>query len=196
MALLQDETASVRSYAAEALGNWDYRADAVPTLIALLQDETASVRFLAAEALGNWDYRADAVPTLIALLQDETASVRFLAAQVLEDWGPHPDAVPTLMALLQDETASVRFLAAQVLGNWGRDHDTVESLLTHFVVEGRDQAMTFLLSGGEAPYKPCPPEAATALTTILRPTADDTPGDQARRQVVFRWLWNTSQSSQ
>jgi hypothetical protein len=99
------------------------------------------------------------------------------------------------MALLQNEDAYVQFQAVQVLGDWGGNHDVVKSLLTHFVVEERDQAMTFLLSGGEASWKPCPPEAATALATILKPTADDTPGDQARREVVFRWLWHTSQSS-
>jgi hypothetical protein len=97
--------------------------------------------------------------------------------------------------MLKDEDIYFRSEAAQVLGQWGGVHDVVQSLLTHFRVEECDQAMTFLLSGSEAEGKLYSSEAAAALATILKPRADDTPGDEAHREVVFHWLWHRSQSS-
>jgi hypothetical protein len=34
-----------------------------------------------------------------------------------------------------------------------------------------------------------------ALTEIIRPRPDDSPANQARREVVFRWLWKSVEAS-
>jgi len=74
---LQDEDLSVRSSAAEALGDIGKEAkDAVPVLVQTLRDQYGSVRTSAANALGKiGEGGIDVVPALILLLQGQRTDV-------------------------------------------------------------------------------------------------------------------------
>lgn len=111
--LKENENASVREGAAEALG-LIRDARAVESLIqALNNDENASVRDRAAEALGN--IRDDrAVGPLLQALKDEANGVRSGAAFALGKIGDE-SVVGPLTEALKDEDEWVRELAKEAL---------------------------------------------------------------------------------
>jgi hypothetical protein len=62
-------------------------------------------------------------------------------------------------------------------------------------MDEHEPAVQFLATCcGESPQAP-PADVAAALAKVLTPEPDDSPGDEARREVVFRWLWNAVQTS-
>jgi HEAT repeat protein len=95
---LQDEDLSVRSSAAEALGDIGKDAkDAVPVLVQTLRDQYGSVRTSAANALGKiGEGGIDVVPALIPLLKDQ-------------EWiGENAkDVVPALVLLLRGQRTDI-----------------------------------------------------------------------------------------
>jgi HEAT repeat protein len=128
--ILKDEKvdASVRSSAAEALGNLgNAAAKYVPDILNILKDEKvdAYVRSSAASALGNLgDAAAKYVPDIAKILKDEKvdASVRSSAAEALGNLGnAAAKYVPDILNILKDEKvdAYVRSSAASALGNLG-----------------------------------------------------------------------------
>jgi hypothetical protein len=113
---LGDEDESVRSSAADALGELgDLRA--VEPLLTALEDEDESVRSSAADALGNLG-DPKAVEPLLTALGDEAYIVRYFAGYALRNLGD-PRAVEPLLTALEDENERVRSSAAHALGNLG-----------------------------------------------------------------------------
>ena len=124
IAVLKNENAYVRKYAAEALGNiGDDRA--VEPLSAALKDKNSDVRREVAKALGK--IGEPAVEPLIAALKDENADVRKYAADVLGEIGG-ARAFEPLIAALKDENADVRREAVWSLRDIG-DTRAVEPLI-------------------------------------------------------------------
>ena len=100
-----------------------------------------------------------------------------------------------VVELLSDEDASVRSSVAEVLGGWGGGHGAAEAVLAALGVEDQQAAVKYLEACGEEARAKCPRELAVKLADVITPREDDSPADQARREVVFRWLWNASQTS-
>jgi HEAT repeat protein len=121
--LAKDPDASIRWYAAYALGQMPSTM-AIPALIAALaKDPDASVRANSALALGSLRLEAkEEVPALItALTKDPDATVRSSSATTLGMLGPAAKgAVPALIAALaKDPDASVRANSASALDQLG-----------------------------------------------------------------------------
>ena len=123
---LDDDDASVRERAVNALGQtWNERA-VEPLALALRDDGDADVREAAALALGEtW---SDAAVGALgqALVTAPERAVREAAARALSVIGA-PDAVPFLIRALEDPRGSVRESAAEALGAIGTS-DTVSAL--------------------------------------------------------------------
>ena len=58
-----------------------------------------------------------------------------------------------------------------------------------------EAAARFLAECAESPPHTPPPEVVAALAGLLPPREGDSPAQQARREVLFRWLWNAAQTS-
>jgi HEAT repeat protein len=112
LARLEDEDASVRRAAAEALGPIGSER-AVEPLLARLEDEYASVRRAAASALGRIGSER-AVEPLLACLEDEAGDVRRAAASALGRIGSE-QAISPLLACLEDRRADRRIEALSAL---------------------------------------------------------------------------------
>jgi len=126
------EDVPVRSWAAEALGQFGPAArDAVPALAKLLTAR-GQVRVYAAEALGRiGPAAAQAVPALALGLKSDEAELRRTVASALGRIGPGAEASrPALSARLEDEDVAVRVAAALAL----------------YRIDAREQAVTFLAS--------------------------------------------------
>lgn len=125
-ATLKDNTACVRSWAAEALGEIkDYRA--VESLILALKDKDYNVRESAARALGKInDFRATE-PLIDALIRDipRVSDAATEALRAIND----PRSVEPLIIGLKDENRIVRSNAARVLGRT-KNPRAVEPLIT------------------------------------------------------------------
>jgi PKD repeat protein len=122
---LDDEDSSVRTEAADALGEAGYTT-AVEPLIRALRDENNRVRWSAADALGKLgDTRA--VEPLILALHDEDSSVRQHAADALGKLGD-ARAVEPLIQALNDASAIVRRDTSEALGEIS-DTRAVEPLI-------------------------------------------------------------------
>ena len=193
--LLRHADAYVRCRAAEVLGVLGHRAEAVPALVGQLEHAGAYVRCRAAEVLGAWGHHEEALPALLGLLESESANVRSSAAEVLGGWGPHAEALPALLGLLESEDASVRYRAASVLGGWGGGGGAAEAVLGALGEEVPEGVVRFLATCGEEPRQAPTREVAAALAEIIRRQPDDSPANEARREVVFRWLWNSVETS-
>jgi HEAT repeat protein len=135
-AILKDpqQDSSVRSRAAEALGNFGEAAkDHIPAILDFIKDpqQDSNVRGSAAEALGNFGEAVeDHIPAIVALLKDprQDSIVRGSAAYALSNLGEAAkDHIPTIVALLKDpqQDSYPRGSAAAALGNLGeaaKDH--------------------------------------------------------------------------
>ena len=89
----------VRYRAAQTLGEWGHRAEAVPALIGLLGHADAASGTARPGRWASGGHRAEAVPALIGLLED-AEPVRYGAARTLGEWGHRAEAVPALIGLL------------------------------------------------------------------------------------------------
>ena len=194
LGLLVDAEAWLRFFAAKVLGDWGHQEEALPALLALLQHARAYVRLTAADVLGIWAHQ-EALRALLGLLEDPDAGVRWRAAEALGGWGHQEEAVPTLLGLLEDADADVPLRAAEVLGGWGGGGGGAKAVLGALGMDEHEPVVQFLAACGEESPQAPPPDVAAALAKILTPQPDDSPGDQARRDVVFRWLWKAAQTS-
>ncbi|KAG0325179.1 hypothetical protein BGZ99_000956 [Dissophora globulifera] len=116
---LKDESASVRSSAAEALGKQSTLSEVtIQSPIGALKDEIADVRSSAAWALGKQSTLSEAViQCLIGALRDEDTDVRSRAAEALGKKSTLSEAgIQSLIGTLKDEDADVRRRAAKALG--------------------------------------------------------------------------------
>jgi len=109
----------------------------------------------------------------------------------LGGWGHQSEALPALLGLLEDEDADVRLSAAEVFKGWGGGHGAAETLLGALGEDVPEEVVRFLATCAEEPRQAPTREVGAALAEIIRPRADDSPANQARRQVVFHWLWNS-----
>jgi HEAT repeat protein len=117
--LLKNEDSSIRSSAAEGLGDMRGAAKSVtPQLVLLLKDTDPSVRRGAASGLGRIGKSAEsAVPQLIPLLEDPDRFVRCRSAQTLGFIGkPAKSALRPLIRLLKYDDPTVRDCVAFALG--------------------------------------------------------------------------------
>lgn len=115
--LADDPEYSVRSEAAEVLGQWRaIGAEAV--LIEALKDAMSTVRGEAARALGKLRSRRAVEPLLISLYDEEY--VCGIAARSLGQIGDKK-AVEGLKAILNHKSAHVRAFSAEALGAMGSD---------------------------------------------------------------------------
>ncbi|MBD1906451.1 HEAT repeat domain-containing protein [Trichocoleus sp. FACHB-832] len=177
--ILKDQKmdASVRSRAAEALGNLGETAKPyIPDLLNILKDQKvdASVRGSAAEAIGNLGETAKPyIPDLLNILKDQKvdASVRGSAAEAIGNLGEAAKPyIPDLLNILKDQKvdASVRGSAAQTIGNLGETAkpyipDLLNILKDQKVnVSVRDSAAEAIGNLGEA-AKPYIPDLANIL---------------------------------
>lgn len=172
--LLADPSASVRTRAAEALGQvGPGAAAAAADLIGSLRDADEGFRCRAAEALGRLgDPAAGTVSALVGLLEDPSPPLRVSAAGALGALGPAAsDAVPALMALLQETDESVRQAAAAALGQIGPLPEEAVGKLTNGLTSRdslvRAQTAEALGTMGEAAA-----EAAPALAEALQDRND------------------------
>lgn len=113
-AALQDEDASIRAQAAQALGSMESEAAVEMLSAALRDDDDARVRSQAAWALGMIESAA-AVPVLSEVLASDEDRVRKQAVWAL-GMIESSDAVQPLAAALSDEDAGIRSKAAWALG--------------------------------------------------------------------------------
>lgn len=140
-AALADESAGVRTHAAEGLGRIGAPAAPVaPGLIALFKDADETVRCCAAEALGRVGGDAGAaVAALVELLQDASAPVKEAAARALGAMGAAAEpAVASLVPLLQDRDESVRQAAAEAVARFG----PLDEAATETLAEGLESPDT------------------------------------------------------
>ncbi|MBD2504838.1 HEAT repeat domain-containing protein [Anabaena azotica] len=123
LALLQDESESVRYSAAWTLGNLGKATpEVVAQLLTLLHDKSEPVRYGATEALGNLGKATpEVVAKLLALLHDKNDRLRYSVAEALGNLGKAtPEVVAKLLALLHDKSELVRYSAAGALGKLGK----------------------------------------------------------------------------
>ncbi len=117
--LLRDDNSSVRSRAADALGELGETSEEVISgLLNLLRDDDSSVRCNAAWALGELGETSEQVISgLLNLLRDDDSSFeRYNAAWALAQLGETSEEVISgLLNLLRDDDSSVRYYAAQAL---------------------------------------------------------------------------------
>jgi len=130
---LDDEAATVRAEAVEALGRIGPPAASVaPRLIALAGEEDESLRCQVARSLGAVGGEpGPTVEALVGLLGDAGAEVKAAAAASLGGLkGDAAAAVSALSALLQDREESVRTAAAEAIAQVGPlDEAATESLV-------------------------------------------------------------------
>ena len=87
--LLEDADADVRHGAAQTLGEWGHRAEAVPALIGLLGHADAEVRYGAARTLGEWGKVPDLVRSIVSpLIPDHPDPVVELLTHARDDFMP------------------------------------------------------------------------------------------------------------
>lgn len=97
-AMLDDDDAAVRYWAATALGNLGQEAKAsYDALLKRLDDDSAVVRVVAARALARMGAVEPALPVLVAVLDDGTQWARVHAAIVLDEM--NDDARPAVEAM-------------------------------------------------------------------------------------------------
>jgi HEAT repeat protein len=110
---LKDPDATVRGYAAQALGNIRSKT-AVPALTSTLQDTDARVRIQVVRALGLMG--SETVATIISALQDSNTTVRAEVVRVLGGITSET-AIISLISALQHTDVNVRNEVVQVLRN-------------------------------------------------------------------------------
>jgi HEAT repeat protein len=121
---LQDESLSVRYYAARALGQLgNTQKEVISSLLILLGDHNSNISSIAAEALGQLGCTSpEVVSSLLYLLKDKNSTVRSSAAIALGQLGITTEQVVNnglLPLLLGDENSDVRSSVADVLGQLG-----------------------------------------------------------------------------
>ena len=172
--LLADESAAVRTQAADALARAGTGAEAaIPDLVFRLQDADETVRCQAAETLGRVGPNSEeAMGALVTTLSDASAAVRAAAARGVAALGTAARAaVPHLVPLLQDSDEAVRTAAADAISQAG----PLDESATASLVEGlanpdnvvRAQTAEALGAVG-APVE----DAAEALAGVLRDSND------------------------
>lgn len=115
-AALNDNEASVRVYAAEALWRIDERKEGTPTLLEEAKDSRSGSRFKAAYVLWNIEKHPSVIPMLTQALKDEDTINRFMAAVTLRDIGKDASAaLPALRESLNDKEEFVRRAASQAI---------------------------------------------------------------------------------
>ena len=110
---LSDESANLRSWAAQVLGRLLAR-EAVPALVARLDDRAAPVRYAAAEALGRLEDRRAVGRLSEAVLRDPVGQVRAAAADALGRIGD-PAALTALVDAFADGDAWTRLQAVEAV---------------------------------------------------------------------------------
>ena len=147
---LRNESAEVRSSAAEALGELGKaEPQVIEALTSALKDEDVRVRISAAEALGILGKAEPwVIEALTSALKDEDAEVRSSAAEALGILGKaEPEVIEALTSALRDEDARVRISAALALGELGKAEPQVIEALTSAL---KDEDVRVRISAAEA----------------------------------------------
>lgn len=120
LAAMYDEDATLRRFAAAALGELEDPSTAAALIDRMVDDGDEGVRVIAALSLGSLT-GSHVVDALRAMVQDTTqpARVRGAAAEALGIAGADdPSLVPVLLFALEDPSPDVRFNAAYGLGQF------------------------------------------------------------------------------
>jgi HEAT repeat protein/predicted ATPase len=137
MAIGNDEKVDpwVRSFAAQALGEFGYKEDAARLPLAVAKNEKVHpwIRNIAAEKLGHLGQIDEAVRLIRMFAEDRAYNswVQTLAAQALGNLGYTDEAVKLLLGIGQDYQvdADVRCIAVQLLADLGHKNDAFQLLL-------------------------------------------------------------------
>ncbi|HJT27272.1 MAG TPA: HEAT repeat domain-containing protein [Pyrinomonadaceae bacterium] len=121
---LQDKSPSVRSAAAEFLGDLNHKS-AITPLIKTLSDRSSEVRMSAIRSLGTLLTGSKCPRQLIRMLEDPNVLVRIEAAESLGAIGDRK-ALPALWRAINDRSPLVRSYVAGAIGAFGRASDIPE----------------------------------------------------------------------
>ena len=200
---LQDPNDNVRSSAADALGDLGAEAkDAIPALIVVVQQEQDYwVRNRAIVALGNMGEAAKtAIPDLVALLKDSDEKVHRIAAEALGEIGA--EAISALIQAFEER--AIRRDVVYALGRIKPTNQDVIDFLTKITNDesndlevrwmaavgldrnGVDMETFFVNHNLPSPY-------AESMKCLLNHDNWDSPGDTARKRVVYAFDVYTGQ---
>lgn len=118
---LRDKSPSIRSVAAEFLGDLNEKT-AITPLITTLSDRDSEVRSAATESLGTLLSGGKSPRQLIKMLEDPNVLVRVAAAESLGAIGDRK-ALPALWRAISDRSPLVRSYIAGAIGSFGRASD-------------------------------------------------------------------------
>lgn len=156
LTMLKNEDESVRSAAAEALGQLGEKAATklvFQALLAALEDKNWYVRHRAAKSLGQLGEKAAIKPViqaLLATLKDEDYPVQNITARALGQLGKTAATEPVIQVLLvalKNEDKSVRSGAAEALGQIGEKAATEPVVQALLVALNDEEKICTILDG-------------------------------------------------